>query len=133
MPITYTIDPLRQRVDAMLEGEVSVEDAIAVFTEVLAAPRLRRGFIILSNHRRLARPFSTEEIHRITDWMEEQGPALRPIRWAAVVSRPTSFGLMRMLGARAKLIAGIDVGVFLDLGEAEAWLSAPKPAPGTHP
>jgi hypothetical protein len=38
-----------------------------------------------------------------------------------------------MLGARAKLIAGIDVGVFLDLGEAEAWLSAPKPAPGTHP
>lgn len=133
MPISYIIDPLRQRVDVVLDGEVSIRDAIAAFDTLVRAPELRPGFDVLSDHRRLGRPFSTEEVHRLTDWMEEHASILHPTRWAAVVSRPTSFGLMRMLAARAKLTAGIDVGVFLDLHSADAWLSAPHPAPGTLP
>jgi hypothetical protein len=38
-----------------------------------------------------------------------------------------------MLAARAKLTAGIDVGVFLDLHAADTWLSAPHPTPGSSP
>jgi hypothetical protein len=133
MPISYIIDPLRRRVDVVLDGEVTIEDAIGVFDTIVRAPDFQPGFAILSDHRRLGRPFSTEEVHRLTDWMEEHASVLRPTRWAAVVSRPTSFGLMRMLAARAKLTAGIDVGVFLDLHSADAWLSAPYPAPGSSP
>lgn len=133
MPITYTIDPLRQRVDAVLDGEVSIQEAIDVFGALVHAPELRPGFVILSDHRRLDRPFSPEEVHRLTDWMESHASVLHPTRWAAVVARPTSFGLMRMLSARAKLTAGIDVEVFLDLHAADTWLSTPHPAPGTHP
>jgi hypothetical protein len=133
MPINYTIDPLRQRVDAVLVGAVSIQEAIDVFGTLVRAPELRPGFVILSDHRRLDRPFSPEEVHRLTEWMESHASVLHPTRWAAVVARPTSFGLMRMLSARAKLTAGIDVDVFLDLHAAEAWLSAPHPAPGIHP
>jgi hypothetical protein len=133
MPIHYTIDPLRQRVDVVLDGEVTIQDAIEVFDVLVRAPDLQPGFVILSDHRRLGRPFSTEEVHRLTDWMEDHATVLHPTRWAAVVSRPTSFGLMRMLAARAKLTAGIDVGVFLDLHAADVWLSAPHPTPGSSP
>jgi hypothetical protein len=133
MPITYTIDPLRQRVDAVAAGKVSIQEAIGMFDALVHAPDLRPGFVILSDHRRLDRPFSPEEVHRLTDWMEEHASALYPTRWAAVVSRPTSFGLMRMLSARAKLTAGIDVEVFLDFHAADEWLAAPHPAPGTFP
>jgi hypothetical protein len=133
MPIHYTIDPLRQRVDVVLDGTVSIQEAIDAFETLVHSPELRPGFVILSDHRRLDRPFSPEEVHRLTDWMESHASTLHPTRWAAVVSRPTSFGLMRMLSARAKLTAGIEVDVFLDLHTADAWLSAPHPAPGTHP
>jgi hypothetical protein len=133
MPISYTVDPLRQRVDAQVEGEVSAEDAMRAFEAILREPDLRSGFVILSDHRRLGRNFSTDDIHRLTEWMEQHESSLHPTRWAAVVSRPTSFGLMRMLGARAKLTAGVEVGVFIATEEAEAWLASPLPAPGTHP
>ena len=44
-----------------------------------------------------------------------------------IVSRPTAYGLMRVLGARAKLAVGLEVGVFTSLAAGEEWLATPEP------
>ncbi len=132
MPIRLKIDASRQRVDAVVEGDVTAADAIAAFEALVRAPGLEGGFRLLSDHRKLTRGFSQTEVNRLTEWMEGHIPALGPTRWAAVVSRPTAYGLMRVLGARAKLAVGLEVGVFTSLAAGEEWLATPQPGPGTR-
>jgi len=129
MPIRCIVDLPRQRVNALVEGDVTVEDAIQAFDRVLRSPGLHPGFVILSDHRAVGRSFSIEDIHRVIEWMEDHVIELRPTRWAAVVFRPSTFGVMRMLGARAKLVVGIEVGVFTNLDAGEEWLTLPHPEP----
>jgi hypothetical protein len=61
--------------------------------------------------------------HHSRDWLGQHAPARR----AVVVNSEELFGTARVV---ASLVAGwIRVGVFVDVAEAEAWLSGTGPIP----
>lgn len=125
MPIDYEIDPQRKRVHVSVHGSVSVGEVQELVRAIARDSRLRGGFGILSDHRRLDRTLSTEALHQVAEVLEEQLDAFRTARWAAVVARPSSYGNMRMLAARASMLgAEMQIRVFTDLDHAVGWLDA---------
>ena len=109
----------------------SVSDVQELIRAIAADPRLHGSFTILSDHRRLERTLSTRALHQVASVLEEHLVAFRNARWAAVVSRPSSYGNMRMLAARASMLGmEMQIHVFTDPDAAVAWLDAGEiPAP----
>lgn len=116
-PVRYRIDPPIIRIH--LEepyGDAAVD---ALFRAVLADPAFRPGLDLLVEVP-VGRNPSAEAIRERAKLLAELSPRLGR-RLALVVERDVDFGLGRMFGSFVDE-AGLDVRVFRDAAEAEAWL-----------
>lgn len=126
MPINVSVDARRQLVEVTVIGDVDAGQAIDAVEAVVAAAELRPGFRILSDHRRIGATLSPEQVHRFAAVLEQHRALLAGVRWAAVVARATSYGVMRALAARTELVADMQTRVFTGMEEARAWLEVPE-------
>ena len=123
MPIRYAVDPTRKRVHTVADGAFDAGDIRRTVEGVVADPRVRPGFHILSDHRHVTRPITFQQIQELLDLLEEHAVALGATRWAIVSTRPSSYGPLRVLSAQADLSTSVRVRVFTDQADAEAWLA----------
>lgn len=122
MPITWEIDYERARVFALVAGAVDLADMRATLVACMTDPRLAAEFSVLSDHRRIERPMTPQQLDGLLFEMERVPERARGIRWAIVTGQSASYAMMRLLSATAELRVGMRVGVFLDMEEAERWL-----------
>lgn len=121
MPITYRIDPEAKIVFVVVEGNVTLREMVSTVTDVAHNPGFRRGFQILSDHRKITASATTEEVKAFVLHTKQYENILAHTEWAIVVSSDLSFGMMRMLSALAETIP-MRVEVFRDYNEAMGWL-----------
>ena len=123
MPITFTIDAAAQRVFARVEGTFDITDIRRVLLNVAGSEELRDGFTVLSDHTTVERAISPDQLFGLVRTLETRAERFRGVRWAVVVNRPSSYGMMRMMAAQADMAVGMQVGVFMDQDAAAAWLA----------
>jgi len=111
-------------VTIVFSGVVPLDELLAAFDEVRAAPEYREALRIIQDHRAADWSHVTaDEIrHRAEAIVAYTRPDERHVV-AVVVDRQVGFGLMRMREAHiAGRVATID-RVFYDLESARAWLA----------
>jgi hypothetical protein len=126
MPITYVIDPERGRLDMAVEGEFTSEEMCSVMRAIIASSSLPDGFTALSDHTGVRRAISASQLIALVAIMEQSPERFASARWAIVSTRPASYGMMRVLAARAHLALGMRVGIFFDARRAAEWLDEPR-------
>lgn len=119
MPITYRLDREARLVRAEVRGEFTAQEMLATVAGA-AAEAGQPGFNVLSDHREIGTPATREQVERLVDFLELLRAHVAGARWAVVVSKPASFGTMRMLEALAERVP-LTVRVFFDLERAERW------------
>jgi hypothetical protein len=135
MPITYSIDPARNRVTLTYTGTISDRDLFDVFDRLYSDPGHRVGMDELSDLRGVR---SVEVTARgLQDLAARTSLKLDHVRqsWRVAVVAPMDvvFGLGRMYellreGSPERVM------VFRDLPAAEQWLEGPTPqGPSTPP
>ncbi len=124
MPITHTVEPENCLVKLCVSGRLTVVESLAAVDEVVADPLFEPGYGILSDHRAIEEPATPELIRAMIGHMQARAAALGAARMAVIVSHPASFGMMRMLQARAEGI-GLPVRIFKDETAARRWLATP--------
>jgi hypothetical protein len=122
MGITFRVDHDRRRIFASGEGQLTYQEV----TDYAAAVRPVRmiGYDMLFDATAVVLTLSPEQIRTLTAraQLEPMPPAPRGAT-AIVAKQPAVFGLSRMYATLAES-AGLQVGVFYDLAEAEEWLRA---------
>ena len=124
MPIDYTIDPGRGRLYLTIAGEFTTEEIVSVTRAFIESPELPEGFSALSDHTRVTRPLSSSQLLALVSLMEQHAQRFAGVRWAIVSTRPSSYGMMRVLAARAQLALGMRVRIFFDMQRATHWLDS---------
>jgi hypothetical protein len=115
MPISWRICEGFVRLES--EGLVPFEEWRAAVDAALKHPNYRPGMGVLHDWRGLREPPEAADIRARADY----GAQLGRIRWAVVVSSEVGYGMGRM----AEILTGdplIELRVFRDIGEAEAWI-----------
>lgn len=121
MPITHRIESDSSIVYVDVTGSPSTAEMCEAIDRVVADPDFQAGFGLLSDHRRLDVPATTDQVHAILGRLTEHKSAFGTIRWAIVVDRTASFGMMRMLSVLAEEVPA-RVEVFRSVDEAKSWL-----------
>jgi hypothetical protein len=119
MPIRYAVDHALQRVTVTAEGDLRLEDMVAVLTE-LATQRCY-GYAQCFDARRAVVLLTAEDIRRIVTLTARLRAEHGQARTAFIAESDVSFGMARMY---ATLAAETDSGcmVYRTLSEGEAWL-----------
>ena len=125
MPIHSKIDAERRLIVATVFDEISDTDIIEALNASISDPDFERGFNVLSDHTRIARVITTEQVNLMVDHMESLSDHLAGARWAIVTNSPASYGMMRMLSVFAKRVP-LELQVFRDADEANKWLASTK-------
>jgi hypothetical protein len=125
MGISFSIDPERGRLHLEIEGEFTTEEMVAVTRAFIESPDLPDGFTALSDHTQVARPLTSSQLLALVTVMEEHPKRFAEVRWAMVSTRPSSYGMMRVLAARAQLVLKMRVRIFFDVERATQWLDMP--------
>ena len=84
------------------------------------------GFGILSDHTEVGEPITTPQVMQLIEHFKTLSDVIAGARWAAVTSKPASYGMLRMISTLAESVP-MEVEVFPTFEKAEAWLLAPKP------
>ncbi len=117
MPATVTILDSFVRIET--DDEAGFAEWRAALESILADPRYERGMGVLHDWRRHTRAPAAAEIEARSRYLT--GSRFGPIRWALLVERAVDYGMGRM--AEALLDgSGIELRVFQDPAEAEAWV-----------
>ena len=132
MPIRAWVDAQDKLARFEIEGAWTTAEMIEAVNLVLDAIGARKGFDLLSDHRKIGEPATPEQVRTLVGHLTREGSALVGRRAAVVVATEASYGMMRMLGAHAERI-GIEVGVFSSMTEARAWLRRDGEAPLSVP
>jgi hypothetical protein len=114
-----------------VEGEFTFAEISSTIRAIATAPELPDAFTALSDHTRVVRPITSAQLVGLVSIMEEFPGRFANVRWAVVSTRPASYGMMRVLAARADLALGMRVRVFFDVHRATRWLDqgdAPRPS-----
>ena len=119
MPITYHVDRDARLIRATVWGDVTLEEMLDCVTSA-AAETGGPGYAILSDHREVGEPITRTQVERLVEQLEALRASFAGARWAVIVSKPASFGMMRMLSVLAEGIP-MTVRVFVDAGRAERW------------
>ena len=92
-----------------------------------AAAQLERDVMyqVLSDSRDVTTPITPMQTKDLIARLRETGMTNQVRRAAVVVGNEASYGMMRLLGARAEPL-GVEIGVFWTLEEALAFLSLPS-------
>jgi hypothetical protein len=122
MPINFTLDSEKKRVNFTVEGTFTLDDIIANLKSVVAMPEFGPGFRVLSDHRGIERPATVRDVEDMLAWMREKRERFQDVRWAIVTHRPSSYAVMGLLSTLADLRVRMTVRVFTRLADAEAWL-----------
>ena len=135
MAVTYTIDEGERMVRVHYATKPSGEELAELMESVIGDPRYRPGFKWLVD-RRDAGAADTNDLRRVTLFVEEHQDAFTGCRLALVVASPAAYGMGRMAQAFAQDFP-VHIEVFRDLDGAERWLrgvgtpsSAPPPTRG---
>ncbi len=120
MPISYTIDSDQGVVYALVEGTFTLEEMLSTIGKVVQDPKFRKGFAVLSDHRSIVSPATTNQVQSLVRHAR-QFEILAGTKWAIVTTNDLSFGMMRMFSALAETIP-MRIEVFRDYDEALAWL-----------
>ena len=124
MGITFSMDPERGRVHMVIGGEFTSDEMLSTVRAVIASPALPDAFTVLSDHTRVERPLTSSQLVELVALMEEHAQRFAGVRWAIVSTRPASYGMMRVLAARAQLVLRMRVRIFFDVQRATQWLDA---------
>ncbi len=125
MPVDFKIDTGPRLIVATVFGEISDTDIVEALNASVSDPDFEPGFNVLSDHTRITRPITTEQVKLMVDHMESLSNHLAGARWAIVTKSPASYGMMRMLSVFAKRVP-LELQVFRDADEANKWLASAK-------
>lgn len=129
MPITHRIDRDSGIVYVDVEGSPTTAEMCGAIDRVVTDPDFKVGFGILSDHRGLDSPATTQQVRAILAHISKRKSDFGSIRWAIVVEKAASFGMMRMLSVHAEEIPA-RVEVFRKVEEASSWLTEGDSPPG---
>ena len=118
MPITFRIDRPARLIRAAVRGDFTAAEMLATVTA--AAVQAGPGFAVLSDHREIGEPATREQIEQLVEHLAALQRHFAHARWAVIVSKPASFGMMRMLEMMVERVP-MTVRVFVDAERAERW------------
>jgi hypothetical protein len=125
MPVDFKIDTERRLIVATVFDEISDTDIIETLNSSISDPDFEPGFNVLSDHTRITRPITTEQVKLMVGHMESLSDRLAGARWAIVTNSPASYGMMRMLSVYAERVP-VELQIFRDTDEANQWLASTK-------
>lgn len=123
MPFLERVDHDARLVRIAVSGTFSLTDMTTTVDRVSAAAGKSVGWSVLSDHRAIAAPASTPQLENLVEHIRRSAPVFHGQRWAVITGSKASFRMMRMLSVLAQRVP-IEVAVFKDPAEAEAWLAA---------
>jgi hypothetical protein len=126
MPIQFTLDEPQRLLRFELTGEWDTAEMLAVTHEAYAAAAQHHGFDILSDNRGNATVATPEQVRKLAELMVREGASFAGRRAAIVVDSAASYGMIRMLAARAAPL-GLEVCPFFSMEEAVSFLREPRP------
>jgi len=99
---------------------VTFEEWHAAIVGFLGHPDYRPGMGVLHDWRALLEAPQPLDVRRRADYLERHVASFRFTRWALVVSRSATYGMGRI---EQTLLNGspVEIRIFRDLAEAEAW------------
>lgn len=119
MPIRYALDRPARLIRSTVEGDFDAAEMLTCVSAAVAAAG-EPGWHIVSDHRRIGEPATRDQVELLVEHLTDLRPYLRDARWAVIVSKPASYGMMRMLSVLAERVP-MTVRVFRDAGAAERW------------
>ena len=125
MPLHFRLDEQEQLLRFELTGEWDTAEMLAVTHEAYAAAAQHRGFDILSDNRGNASTATPEQVRKLAELMIREGGMFAGRRAAIVVESAASYGMIRMLAARAAPL-GLEVCPFFSMDEALTFLREPR-------
>jgi hypothetical protein len=124
VPITYELDREHRLVRATVRGDFTADEMLGCVTGA-AREAGEPGWNILSDHREIGEPATREQLEQLVGHLAVLRRYFHGSRWAVVVARPASYGMMRMLQVLAERVP-MTVRVFVDAARGERWaLGAP--------
>lgn len=120
MPISYQLDRDARLVRATVQGDFTAHDILACVSGA-AADAEEPGWNVLSDHREIGEPATRGQVELLVEQLAALRRFFGGARWGVIVSKPASFGMMRMLGAMAERVP-MDIHVFRDAEHAEWWV-----------
>ena len=122
MAIKHWIERDKRRVRAVITGTISIEEIIDAINTSISDPDFEDGYDILSDHRKIERAITKDQIMMTTSHIKKLSQHLKGSRWAVVTEREASYGMMKMLSVYLEKIP-LSLQVFKSIGEADTWLS----------
>jgi hypothetical protein len=104
-----------------LDGELDTKEMLAGVEEVLRLMGGQPGYDFLSDHRKLTKPATADQIKAVLARLGEKGDLMKGSKFAVIVGQGASYGMMRLMGVHA-INLGIEVGVFWTQEEALKFL-----------
>jgi hypothetical protein len=124
MAASYSIDQQRALVTITLDGAVTFDECVTLYSQLADDPAFRPGLKILCDLSAVTDLLlDARTVRRLSDDSTLNSAS----RHALVVTPGLVFGLARMYEMMAR--PGIARGVFLDSQEAQAWLDRAEPSP----
>lgn len=121
MPISYDFDEITETVIMRVEGSFTLDEMLTGMDTVFADPRVKPGFALLSDHRGIGDPATSAQLRGMVDHASLSPGKLSGSRWAIVVSKPASHGMIRMLAVLVEEL-GVTVEIFKEVEPAMDWL-----------
>jgi len=122
MPIAYWIEKDKCRVRAEVSGSIIARDIVDTIHGALTHPDYKPGFNILSDHTKIDEVITTTQVLQTSANLHEFSKYVVGSKWAVVVSKKASFGMMNMLSVYLESVP-MQLRAFYSFNEAEEWLA----------
>lgn len=122
MPVSLTIDHDTRLIRIGIVGDFATAEMVDVVLRAAAGAR-GPGYDIISDHREIGTPATRAQMDGLVALLATRREQFAGARWAVIVSKPASYGMMRMLAVLLETIP-IELAIFQDDVSAERWLRA---------
>ena len=129
MAHSVTFDSAQSYIVVAFEGEITPQEEMEAFLEVVSDPRMYRDARILVDKSAARMKVGTEHVPPQLQAVEEHTDLLGRMRIAHVVADNRDYGMMRVIEQRSEGRLPHELGVFRSLEEAVGWLSASRQEP----
>jgi hypothetical protein len=130
MPFKYAIDHEARLVSVTVSGQVTAEEALKAFEEIVSHSDFRPGMKVLSDHRQMETVMPTRFVGALISRVRSFREKLSGARWAMVETSAAGYGMARMASVLAESMQ-VEIQVFRTVEEARLWLlgSGAEPTP----
>ena len=104
---------------AAVQGDFTADDMLRTVSDA-AREAGEPGWNVLSDHREIGEPATREQLEQLVGHLTVLRRYFQGARWAVIVARPASYGMMRMLQVLAERVP-VTVRIFVDAARAERW------------